>query len=78
MKEIWPLTVTEYANLMSLTRQAVLLQIKEKRLPEDVTITTYKNQYILLTKLDEGTCRCLRFIGGTKWYTNGCKIHINN
>jgi len=33
------LSVTEYAKLLGVTRQAVLWQIKEKRLSEGVTAT---------------------------------------
>lgn len=75
MQEIWPLTTKEYANLMGITQQAVCLQIKENRLPEAVKVIKHKGEYILLTKLDEETCKCIRFIGGNKWYKNGCKIH---
>jgi hypothetical protein len=78
MQEIWPLTTKEYADLMGLTISGVNQQIREKRLPESVRAIKHKGDYILLTKLDEGTCKCIRFIGGNKWYTNGCKIHSNN
>jgi len=33
---------------------------------------------ILLNKVNQETCKCIRFVGGNKWYTNGCKIHSNN
>jgi len=32
------LSVTDYAKQLGITRQAVLLQIKEKRLPKNVTV----------------------------------------
>ena len=45
------LSVTEYAKLLSVTRQAILLQIKEKRLAKGVTC---KRLVILILYLCEG------------------------
>jgi hypothetical protein len=41
------LSVTEYAKLLGLTRQAILLQIKEKRLAKGVTCKKIGNTYSL-------------------------------
>jgi hypothetical protein len=41
------LSVTEYANRLDVTRSAVLLQIKEKRLPKNVTVKKIGNTYSL-------------------------------
>ncbi len=41
------LSVTDYAKLLGLTRQAILLQIKEKRLPKNVTVKKIGNTYSL-------------------------------
>ena len=44
------LSVTEYAKRLSITRQAVLLQIKEKRLPKNVTVKKIGNTYSLFMR----------------------------
>jgi len=41
------LSVTEYAKRIGVTRQAVLLQIKEKRLPKNVKVEKIGNTYTL-------------------------------
>jgi predicted transcriptional regulator len=41
------LSVTEYSKLLNVTRQAVLLQIKEKRLAKGVTCKKIGNTYSL-------------------------------
>jgi len=41
------LSVTEYAKQIGVTRQAVLLQIKEKRLPKNVKVEKIGNTYTL-------------------------------
>jgi len=41
------LSVTDYAKLLGVTRQAILLQIKEKRLPKNVTVKKIGNTYSL-------------------------------
>ena len=41
------LSVTEYAKLLGITRSAVLLQIKEKRLAKGVTCKKIGNTYSL-------------------------------
>jgi predicted DNA-binding transcriptional regulator AlpA len=41
------LSVTEYAKRLGITRSAVLLQIKEKRLPKNVTVKKIGNTYLL-------------------------------
>lgn len=41
------LSVTEYAKQIGVTRQAVLLQIKEKRLPKNVKAEKIGNTYSL-------------------------------
>ena len=41
------LSVTEYAKRLNITRSAVLLQIKEKRLPKNVTVKKIGNTYSL-------------------------------
>ena len=41
------LSVTEYAKSLGVTRQAILLQIKEKRLPKNVTVKKIGNTYSL-------------------------------
>jgi len=41
------LSVTEYAKLLGVTRQAVLLQIKEKRLAKGVIAKKVGNTYSL-------------------------------
>ena len=41
------LSVTEYAKSLGVTRQAVLLQIKEKRLPKNVKVKKIGNIYSL-------------------------------
>ncbi len=41
------LSVTDYAKLLGVTRQAVLLQIKEKRLAKGVTVKKIGNTYSL-------------------------------
>ncbi len=28
--------------------------------------------------LSEEECKCIRYVGGTKWYSNGCKVHPDN
>lgn len=28
-------------------------------------------------KLASTKCKCIRYVGSTKWYPNGCKIHPN-
>ena len=42
------LSVTEYAKQLGVTRQAVLLQIKEKRLPKNVKSEKIGNTYSLI------------------------------
>ena len=44
MKKI---SVTDYAKYMEITRQAVLAQIKERRLPTGVTAEKIGNAYVL-------------------------------
>lgn len=44
------LSVTEYAKRLGITRQAVLLQIKEKRLAKGVTCKKIGNIYSLSIK----------------------------
>ena len=44
------LSVTEYAKLLGVTRQAILLQIKEKRLPKNVTVKKIGNTYSLTVR----------------------------
>jgi predicted transcriptional regulator len=44
------LSVTEYAKLLGVTRQAVLLQIKEKRLAKGVTAKKIGNTYSLFIR----------------------------
>lgn len=41
------ISVTEYAKQLDVTRQAVLLQIKEKRLPKNVKVEKIGNTYTL-------------------------------
>ena len=41
------LSVTEYAKQLGITRQAVLLQIKEKRLSKNVKVEKIGNTYTL-------------------------------
>ena len=41
------LSVTEYAKRLNITRSAVLLQIKEKRLPKNITVKKIGNTYSL-------------------------------
>jgi len=41
------ISVTEYAKQLGVTRQAVLLQIKEKRLPKNVKVEKIGNTYSL-------------------------------
>lgn len=41
------LSVTDYAKLLGVTRQAILLQIKENRLPKNVTVKKIGNIYSL-------------------------------
>ena len=41
------LSVTDYAKLLGLTRQAIFLQIKEKRLAKGVTCKKIGNTYSL-------------------------------
>ena len=41
------LSVTDYAKLLGVTRQAILLQIKEKRLPKNVKVKKIGNTYSL-------------------------------
>lgn len=41
------LSVTDYAKRLGITRQAVLLQIKEKRLPKNVKVEKIGNTYSL-------------------------------
>ena len=40
-------SVTEFAKQLGITRQAVLLQIKEKRLPKNATAKKIGNSYII-------------------------------
>jgi len=42
------LSVTEYSKQLGITRQAVLLQIKEKRLPKNVKVEKIGNTYSLI------------------------------
>lgn len=41
-------SVTEYAKIIKKTRQAVLLQIKEKRLQEGVTAELVSNSFYVI------------------------------
>lgn len=41
------LSVTQYADRVGLTRQAVLAQIREDRLPENVSATKIGTTYVL-------------------------------
>ena len=41
------ISVTDYAKQIGVTRQAVLLQIKEKRLPKNVKVEKIGNTYSL-------------------------------
>lgn len=43
-------SVTEYAKQLGITRQAVLLQIKEKRLPKNVKAEKIGNTYSLTVR----------------------------
>lgn len=43
-------TIADYAKEIGLTRQAVFLQIKEKRLPKNVKAKKFGNIYILTIK----------------------------
>lgn len=27
--------------------------------------------------LSDEECKCIRYVGGNKWYSNGCTIHTN-
>lgn len=44
------LSVTEYAKQLDVSRQAVLLQIKEKRLPKNVKVEKIGNTYSLTVR----------------------------
>jgi predicted transcriptional regulator len=44
------ISVTQYAKRLGITRQAVLLQIKEKRLPKNVTVQKIGNTYLLTVR----------------------------
>ena len=41
------ISVTDYAKQLGITRQAVLLQIKEKRLPKNIKVEKIGNTYSL-------------------------------
>ena len=49
------MSVTQYSIYAGITRQAVLLQIKENRLPENVKSKKIGNIYILTVRLEEKT-----------------------
>jgi hypothetical protein len=44
------LSVTDYAKLLGVTRQAILLQIKENRLPKNVKVKKIGNTYSLTVR----------------------------
>ena len=44
------LSVTQYAKTLGLTRQGVLLQIKEKRLAKGVSAKKIGNTYVIFVK----------------------------
>ena len=44
------LSVTEYANKLNITRSAVLLQIKDKRLPKNVSAKKIGNTWAITIK----------------------------
>ena len=48
--------VKDYAKLLGISRQAILLQIKEKRLPKGVYVEKIKNYYILTI---DGLPKCI-------------------
>lgn len=41
------LSVTEYAKMLNLTRSAILLQIKENRLPKGVKVKKIGTTYVI-------------------------------
>lgn len=43
------LSITDYARSLGVTRQAVLKQIKEKRLPKGVAATRFMGRYWVIT-----------------------------
>ena len=47
------LSVTEYAKSLGVTRQAVLLQIKDKRLAKGITAKKIGNTYFLTVQKHE-------------------------
>lgn len=47
------LSVTEYAKRLNVTRSAVLLQIKDKRLAKGITAKKIGNTYFLTVKKHE-------------------------
>ena len=47
------LSVTEYAKLLGVTRSAVLLQIKDKRLAKGVTAKMIGNTYCISVEVEK-------------------------
>ena len=43
-------SVTEYAKLLGLTRQAILYRIKNKLLPKNTKVSKIGNQYVIAVK----------------------------
>jgi predicted transcriptional regulator len=68
------LSVTDYAKLLGVTRQAILLQIKEKRLPKNVTVKKIGNTYSLSVrgqkKIRKRVLKCCIMAGNMKRLPN--------
>lgn len=62
------LSVTDYAKQLGVTRQAVLLQIKEKRLPKNVTAKKIGNTYLLSVRGQK------KKINGFGMFANGLQL----
>lgn len=60
----------------------------ETQLPQTIVSSSYSKipkeffgeehtELIGTAKLASTKCKCIRFVGSTKWYPNGCQIHLN-
>lgn len=64
--EIGEVSMIDARHIVSLLDEAVILERERKLRKHNVS-----------SELAVDECKCLRFIGGNRWYPNGCKIHPN-
>ena len=64
--EIGEVSMIDARHIVSLLDEAVILERERKLRKHNVG-----------SELAVDECKCIRFTGGDKWYTNGCNVHPN-